>query len=179
MKPSSIVFFFISTILNAQDNVSNAELSKKLDLILGKLGGLEKRVTKLETDNVEVKKEVKEVAKSAEEAKTASQNLVIPQNEEEKKSFLNKLRIDLKSEEVKANGSWSKPETWNAMKKNLTQHKVKNLLGNPDDIKISLNPRIDRIYIYSGDVNADGLEETAEINFFRDRVISFTSPFEN
>jgi hypothetical protein len=65
------------------------------------------------------------------------------------------------------------------MKKNLTQHKVKNLLGNPDDIKISLNPRIDRIYIYSGDVNADGLEETAEINFFRDRVISFTSPFEN
>ena len=179
MKPSSIVFFFISTILNAQDNVSNAELSKKLDLILGKLGGLEERVTKLETDNVEVKKEVKEVAKSAEEAKTASQNLVIPKNEEEKKSFLNKLLIDLKSEEVKANGPWSNPKTWNAMKKNLTQHKVKNLLGNPDDIKISLNPRIDRIYIYSGDINADGLEETAEINFFRDRVISFTSPFEN
>tara|TARA_B100000035_G_scaffold191161_1_gene163204 strand:- start:465 stop:998 length:534 start_codon:yes stop_codon:yes gene_type:complete len=177
MKISTIILFFISTILNAQDNVSNAELSKKLDLILGKLGGLEKRVTKLETDNVEVKEEVKEVAKSAEEAKTASQNLVIPQNEEEKKSFLNKLRIDLKSEEVKATGPWSEPETWNAMKKNLTQHKVRNLLGNPNDIKISLNPRIDRVFIYSGDVNADGLEETAEINFFRDRVISFSSPF--
>jgi hypothetical protein len=36
-----------------------------LDLILGKLGGLEERVTKLETDNVEVKKEVKEVATPA------------------------------------------------------------------------------------------------------------------
>ena len=174
-----LYLFLLPAMLFSQNNVSNAELSKKLDLILGKLGGLEERVTKLETDNVEVKKEVKEVAKSAEEAKTASQNLVIPQNEEEKKSFLNKLRIDLKSEEVKANGPWSNPETWNAMKKNLTQHKVKNLLGNPDDIKISLNPRIDRIYIYSGDINADGLEETAEINFFRDRVISYSSPFEN
>ena len=177
MKLSSIILFFISTILNAQDNVSNAELSKKLDLILGKLGGLEERVTKLETDNVEVKKEVMKVAKSAKEAKSATENFTIPQTEEEKKSFLNKLRIDLKSEEVKATGPWSKPETWNAMKKNLTQHKVRNLLGNPNDIKISLNPRIDRIFIYSGDVNADGLEETAEINFFRDRVISFSSPF--
>ena len=179
MKLFATVFFFISTILNAQDNVSNADLSKKLDLILGKLGGLEERVTKLESDNVEVKKEVKEVAKSAIEAKTATENLSIPKDEEEKKSFLNKLRIDLKSEEVKATGPWSNPETWNAMKKNLTQHKVKNLLGNPDDIKISLNPRIDRIYIYSGDINADGLVETAEINFFRDRVISYSSPFEN
>ena len=179
MKIISTLFFFSTASLFAQNDVSNSDLSKKLDLILGKLGGLEERVTKLETDNVEVKKEVKKVAKSAEEAKSANGNFTIPQTEKERESFLNKLRIDLKSEEVKANGPWSKPETWNAMKKNLTQHKVKNLLGNPNDIKISLNPRIDRIYIYSGDINADGLEETAEINFFRDRVISYSSPFEN
>ena len=179
MKSFLLTFSLSACLLSAQNEVSNSDLSKKLDLILGKLGGLEERVTKLETDNVEVKKEVKEVAKSAKEAKTATENLSIPKDEEEKKSFLNKLRIDLKSEEVKATGPWSKPETWNAMKKNLTQHKVKNLLGNPNDIKISLNPRIDRIYIYSGDINADGLEETAEINFFRDRVISYSSPFEN
>ena len=80
-------------ILFSQDNVSNAELSRKLDLILGKLGGLEERVTKLETDNVEVKKEVKEVAKSAKEAKTATENLSIPNDEKEKRSFLRDLRM--------------------------------------------------------------------------------------
>jgi len=176
------IFFlslFLSLGLNAQDNVSNADLSKKLDLILNKVGGLEQRVSRLESDNAKVKKEVKQVAKSAEEAKSANGNFTIPQTEKERESFLNKLRIDLKSEEVKARGPWTKPETWNAMKKNLTQHKVRNLLGNPDDIKISLNPRIDRIYIYSGDINADGVEETAEINFYRDRVISYSTPFEN
>ena len=78
---------FLPVMLFSQDNVSNAELSRKLDLILGKLGGLEERVTKLETDNVEVKKEVKEVAKSAKEAKTATENLSIPKDEKEKESF--------------------------------------------------------------------------------------------
>ena len=179
MKLSSIVFFFISTILNAQDNVSNAELSKKLDLILGKLGGLEERVTKLETDNVEVKKEVKQVARSAKEAKTASQNLVIPQNEDEKKSFLNKLRIDLKSEEAKSRGAWTKKETWKEMKRNLTSHKVRMLLGNPSKIKRDLNPRIDQVYHYVGDLNADGSDEKGTVNLYRDRVVSFTPPLEN
>ena len=69
MKISSIALLLISNILNAQDNVSNAELSKKLDLLLGKLGGLEERVAKLESDNLEVKKEVKEVAKTAKRSK--------------------------------------------------------------------------------------------------------------
>ena len=167
----------LPVILFSQDNVSNAELSRKLDLILGKLGGLEERVTKLETENVEVKKEVKEVAKSAKEAKAATENLSIPKDEEEKRSFLNKLRIDLKSEEVKAKGPWSNPHTWISMKRNLTEHNVKKLLGNPDDIKLSLNPRVDRIYIYSGDIDADGTSEEAKVSFFRNRVVSFISPF--
>ena len=176
MKLYTTVLFFCSTILNAQDNVSNAELSKKLDLILGKLGGLEERVTKLETDNREVKKEVKEVAKSAKEAKTASHNLVIPQNEEEKKSFLNKLRIDLKSEEAKSRGAWTRKETWNDMRKNLTSYNVRKLLGNPNTIKSSLNPRIEQVYLYRGDINSDGADEVATVNFFRDRVVSFDKP---
>ena len=179
MKSTIPLIFLLSTTLFSQENVSNAELSQKLDLILGKLGGLEERVTKLETDNVEVKKEVKEVAKSAEEAKTASQNLVIPKNEEEKKSFLNKLRIDLKSEEAKSRGAWTKKETWKEMKRNLTSHKVRMLLGNPNKIKRDLNPRIDQVYHYVGDLNADGSDEKGTVNLYRDRVVSFTSPFEN
>jgi len=179
MKPYSTVLFFFSTILNAQDNVSNAELSKKLDLILGKLGGLEERVTKLETDNREVKKEIKEVAKSAKEAKTATENLSIPKDEKEKKSFFNKLRIELESDYDREKGPWTQKDTWKQMKRNLTGHKVRMLLGNPSKIKRDLNPRIDQVYHYIGDLNADGTDENAKINFFRDRVVSFTSPFSN
>ena len=167
------IFFlslFLSLGLNAQDNVSNADLSKKLDLILQKVGGLENRVSQLESDHAKLKKEVKQT-------KATTQNLAIPEDEEEKNSFLKKLRIDLKSEEAKTKGPWTKAETWKSMKRNLTEHKVRKLLGNPDDISISQNPRIDRIYTYSGDIDADGLDDEAEINFFRDRVVSFTSPF--
>jgi len=171
--------FILPLALNAQDHVSNSDLSKKLDLILNKVGGLEQRVSKLESDNAEVKKEVKQVAKSATEAKSAAENLSIPQDSKEKKAFLNKLRIDLKSEEVKAKGPWAKKETWATMKRNLTEHKTRKLLGNPNDIKISLNPRIDRIYLYQGDINADGKEEIAKVNFFNNRVVSYDSPFED
>ena len=167
----------LPVMLFSQDNVSNAELSRKLDLILGKLDGLEERVTKLETENVEVKKEVKEVAKSAEEAKTASANLSIPKNEEEKKSFFNKLRIELESDYDREKGPWTQKDTWKQMKRNLTGHKVRMLLGNPSKIKRDLNPRIDQVYHYIGDLNADGTDENAKVNFFRDRVVSFESPF--
>jgi hypothetical protein len=176
MKIISTLFLVSTASLFAQNDVSNSDLSRKLDLILGKLGGLEERVTKLETDNVEVKKELKEVAKSAKEAKTASHNLVIPQNEEDKKSFLNKLRIDLKSEEAKSRGAWTRKETWNDMRKNLTRFQVRKILGNPNMIKGNLSPRIDQVYHYLGDLDADGKEERATVDFYRDRVVSFEKP---
>ena len=161
----------------ADDSVSNADLNRKLDLILQKVDGLEERVSQLESDNALVKQEVEEVAKSAKEAKTATKSLQIPQDEKEKKSFLNKLRIDLKSEEVKAKGPWSNPETWDLMKKNMTRFQVRKLLGNPNMIKGNLSPRIDQVYHYHGDLDADGKEEQAIVNFYRDRVLSFTPPF--
>ena len=173
--------FFLSLILpfalNAQDNVSNADLSKKLDLILNKVGGLEQRVSKLESDNAEVKKEVKQVAKSAEEARTATESFAIPQEEEERKSFFNKLRIEMESDADRNDGPWTKQETWKKMKHNLTGHKVRMLLGNPNMIKGDLNPRIERVYHYYGDLDADGEPERARVNFYRDRVVSFTPPF--
>ena len=52
-----IALLFLSPIvLSAQDQVSNADLSKKLDLILQKVGGLEERVSQLESENAQVKK---------------------------------------------------------------------------------------------------------------------------
>ena len=174
MKFLTILVFIIPSFIYAEDKVSHSDLSKKLDLILQKVGGLEKRISQLESDNIKFKKEIKQVA---EEAKIVTDNLSIPQDEEGKKNFFNKLRIGMESDADRDKGPWTKPETWKSMKRNLTEHKVRKLLGNPDDISISQNPRIDRIYTYTGDIDADGLDDEAEINFFRDRVVSYTSPF--
>ena len=163
--------------LTAQDNVSNAELSRKLDLILGKLGGLEERVTKLETDNVKVKKEVKEVAKSAKEAKTATENLSIPKDDEEKESFFKKLKNEITSQAAKDSGPWAQKKSWDQIRRNLTRVQVRRILGNPHRVKMNINPRIDQVYHYDGDLNADGNEEVGYVNFYRDRVVSFQSPF--
>ena len=177
MKSVFLLPFVLATTLLAEDSVSNAELSRKLDLILGKVSGLEERVAELEKANSEVKKEMQAVQKTATEAKTASQSLVLPEDEEEKKSFMAKLRLQLKSEEAKAAGAWTKEETWTGMRRNLTGFKVRKLLGNPTKIKNSLNPRIDQVYHYEGDLNADGTNEVGQVSFFRDRVVSFSSPF--
>ena len=55
--------------------------------------------------------------------------------------------------------------------------KVRKLLGNPTRMTLSLDPRIDRVYHYEGDLDADGTQEVGRVSFFRDRVISFSSPF--
>ncbi len=177
MKSVFLLPFVLATTLLAEDSVSNAELSRKFDLILGKVSGLEERVAELEKANSEVKKEMQAVQKTATEAKTASQYLALPEDEEEKKSFMAKLRLQLKSEEAKAAGAWTKEETWTGMRRNLTGFKVRKLLGNPTKIKNSLNPRIDQVYHYEGDLNADGTNEVGQVSFFRDRVVSFSSPF--
>ena len=51
------------------------------------------------------------------------------------------------------------------------------ILGNPHEVKTSLDPRIEQVYSYAGDLDADGNEDEGVVNFYRDRVVSFTSPF--
>ena len=167
----------VSTHLIAEESVSNAELSRKLDLILGKVGGLEKRVSQLETENKEVKKEVKQAAKSAEEAKSATNSLQIPKDEKEKASFFNKLKNEIYSQEALDSGPWAKKESWSGIRKNLTRFQVRKALGDPHEVNQSLKPRVDQVYLYTGDLNADGEEDVGKVNFFRDRVVSFESPF--
>jgi hypothetical protein len=175
----SFTFLFAPlTLLLAEESVSNAELSRKLDLILGKVGGLEERVSQLETENKEVKKEVKQAAKSAEEAKSATNSLQIPQDEKEKSSFFNNLKNQIYSQEARDSGPWAKKESWSGIRKNLTRYQVRKALGNPHEVNQSLEPRIDQVYEYSGDLDADGKEEKGRVNFFRDRVVSFKTPFE-
>ena len=166
-----------STLLNAESSASNAELLKKLDSIVGKVNQLERRVHILESENKEVKKDIIEATQSANEAKFASKHLVVSADNNDNPSFLKNLRNQLKSDEAKSQGPWTSPETWNAIRKNLTAFQVRKILGNPNDIKKSTNPRIESVYHYIGDLDADGQEEKGIINFYRDRVISFDSPF--
>ena len=161
----------------AEETISNADLSRKLDLILGKVSGLEERVVKLESENKAVKKEVKQAAKSAEEAKSATQNLQIPKDEKEKASFFNKLKNEIYSQEAKDSGPWAKKESWSNIRNNLTRFQVRKALGNPHEVNQSLKPRVDQVFLYRGDLDADGKEEVGIVNFFRDRIVSFETPF--
>ena len=177
MKKYLTVLLIIPYLLFSQDNDYKEDLSKKLDVILQKIGGLEERVSKLESENTEVKREVENVAKSAKEAKTATEQLEFPNNEKEKKSFINKLRLTLESDADRNKGAWTQEDTWQSMKRNLTRFQVRKLLGNPSSIKGDLSPRIDQVYNYSGDLDGDGKDENARVNFYRDKVVSFISPF--
>ena len=176
MKSIFLVPFVLATPLLAEDSVSNAELSRKLDLILGKVSGLEERVAELEKANSEVKKEMQAVQKTATEAKTASQSFALPEDEEEKKSFMAKLRLQLKSEEAKAAGAWTKEETWTGMRRNLTGFKVRKLLGNPTKIKNSLTPGRPSLPL-RGRLECGRNQRSGSSELFRDRVVSFSSPF--
>ena len=184
MKKFFISFtLFVTSSLFAQESVSNAELSRKLDLILGKVGGLEQRVGKLESENKAVKKEVTQVAKSAEEAKSAAEkksatpSLSVPEDNKAKASFFQNLKNQIYSQEAKDSGPWAKEESWKQIQKNITRAQVRRIMGNPHRVKLNNNPRIDQVYLYEGDLNGDGVEETGEINFFMDRIVSFKSPF--
>jgi hypothetical protein len=56
-------------------------------------------------------------------------------------------------------------------------YQVRKALGDPHEVDQSIKPRVEQIYIYSGDLDADGKEEKGKVEFFRDRVVSFQSPF--
>lgn len=178
MKFRTILYLTLPVSLFAEESVSNNDLNRKLDLIIGKVKGLEQRISKLESENILVSKEIEKTEKKAVEAdSTTLPRDQIPQGEEERKSFLSKIKFQLKSDEILSRGPWTKKESWDSLKNNLTSFKVRKLLGNPTTIKNSLNPRIDNVYKYTGDLDADGEPEIGIVNFNRDKVVSFVSPF--
>ena len=171
MKFLIFFFFLLSNLLYGQSTKTDPELLQRIE-------ALEKRMATLEKANSQTQQDLSLVEKKADDAKSASESrIVLPKDENEKKSFMSKLRLELKSEEAKSRGPWTKKETWNQVKKNLTEFKIRKLLGNPTTTKISINPRIERVYIIKGDLNADGKEQQGVVNFFRGKVVSFESPF--
>ena len=171
MKFLILFFFLLSNLLYGQSTKTDLELLQRIE-------ALEKRMATLEKANSQTQQNLSLVEKKADDAKSASKSrIVLPKDENEKKSFMSKLRIELKSEEAKSRGPWTKKETWTEMRRNLTEFKVRKLLGNPNQIKGSLNPRIERVYHYYGDIDADGFEEKGFVNFFKGKTVSFVTPF--
>ena len=171
MKTIFILFYFLFAISTAQSKPDNDDIIKKID-------ELELRIERLENSNIENQEKLEEVNKKAEASdKLSVKNNYIFKNEKEKKSFLSDLRLQLKTEEVKAKGGWTEQKNWSEIKNNLTAFKIRKLLGNPTSIKGSLNPRVERVYYYKGDLDADGNEEIGIVNFFRDKVVSFKKPW--
>ena len=175
MLKSIFLLLVFPLLAFSQSQVTNDEISKKLDLILQKVSDLEQRVVKLESASVEVRQEVQDVAKSAEEAKKSIQS--IPQEPEQKKSFLQSLGNQLKHSKP-SNPAPGQKRLPGVECENLSSLQVRKLLGNPTKIKKSINPRIDQMFIYSGDLDADGGEDQGIVNFYRNRVVNFESPFE-
>ena len=141
MKLKLFIVFLISNLLCGQNTKADPNLLQRIE-------ALERRIASLEKANSQTQQDLSLVEKKADDAKSASESRIsLPQNENEKKSFMSKLRIELKSEEAKSRGPWTNKETWNEMRRNLTEFKVRKLLGNPNQIKGSLNPRIERVII--------------------------------
>ena len=78
--------------------VTNAELERKLDLVLQKIDGLEQRVSKLENRDLQIEEEIEKVSTMARTANSES-ILSLPQNEEEKN--LSFLSFDYSSNSMK------------------------------------------------------------------------------
>ena len=78
--------------------VTNAELERKLDLVLQKIDGLEQRVSKLENRDLQIEEEIEKVSTIARTANSES-ILSLPQNEEEKN--LSFLSFDYSSNSMK------------------------------------------------------------------------------
>ena len=171
MKLKFLILFLISNLLCGQNTKADPNLLQRIE-------ALEKRMATLEKANSQTQQNLSLVEKKADDAKSASESrIVLPKDENEKKSFMSKLRFELDSDEVKSKGPWTKKETWSQIKRNLTEFNVRKILGNPILIKSPIDPRISRVYHYIGDLDADGIEEKGFVNFYKGKSVSFKSPF--
>ena len=165
MKYTSLVSLTVASLfsvssLQAEKEVTNADLLRKLEEIQGKIENLEKRVASIE----------------ARTNTPAATTVAVPQAKESRESFLKRLRAELSSSAVRESGPWTDPKSWENMRKGLTPSQVRTILGRPHKQKLSINPRITDVWIYEGDLNADGKMEHGIVNFSNGRVHSIEKP---
>lgn len=153
-----IVSFLPVSFLQAQKEVTNADLLRKLEEIQGKIDSLDKRVASLEAKSI------------------ASAAVALPKGKEDREGFLKRLRAELSTSAVRESGPWVNAKSWEGVRKGLTPAQVRSVLGRPHKQKLSVNPRISDIWIYEGDLNADGKKERGVVNFSNGRVLSVEKP---
>ncbi len=89
----------------------------------------------LEKANSQTQQELSKVKKSRRRKICLEILDVASSKRKRKKLFMSNHRIELKSEEAKSCSPWTVKETWIEMRRNLTDFKVRKLLGNPNQIK--------------------------------------------
>ncbi len=112
----AIVPFFAVSSLQAQKEVTNADLLRKLEEIEGKLESLDKRVA-----SIEAKANVP----------GAATTVALPQAKEDRESFLKRLRAELSSSAARASGPWSDPNPGKTLRKGLPRPKCAVFWGDP------------------------------------------------
>ena len=139
---------------------------------------LEKKVNELEAENKRLKIRIQEVENVNQTMIHSGVSTVIPKSEAEKKKFYETFQRELKSNQDRNLGPWTKSDSWKKVRRRMSEYSVREILGKPTRMKPSVNPAIEKVYLYTGDLNADGVEEQGLVNFKDKRVVSFQSPHE-
>ena len=157
------IFLFSTLCLSAEDNDS-------------KLQAIEKRLAALEQENAKLKERIAKLEKSGAQAVAKNSSGIIPQDETEKKAFFDKFRREFKSSQDQARGPWTNPESWTKIRKRMSEYSVRETLGRPTRMKPSVKPYVEVVYLYTGDLNSDGVDEEGYVELKDKRVVSFKSP---
>ena len=170
------LIIFSSISVWGSDAASNKELLLKIELISNRVKQLEQRIQSVEKENNQLRKEIVKSTQT-DASKLTSVAQILPSDPTQKKSFLDQLRFEINSNADKASGPWVNPENWKKIRKRMSNYEVRKVLGTPTRIKPSIKPNIEQVYIYTGDLTADGNQEEGIINLSDKRVVSFLSPF--
>lgn len=183
MKSLLVVTLLFATNALAESPAPARDLSSKFDLLEGRLAALEKENAQLrrqmeenERKRSELLARVAELESNAKKGDAIRLAEILPKEESDKKSFFERFRREMKSDSDRASGPWTNPEAWASIRKRMTSYQVRQALGSPTRIRQSANPGVEQVYLYEGDLNADGEKERGFINFKDKRIVSFQSP---
>jgi hypothetical protein len=141
--------------------------------------GLEGRIIALEKENADIKNRLNKLENSRPVIQPRELAEIIPAGEKEKKTFFEAFRREMKSESVRASGPWTRPESWESIRRLMSSYQVRQTLGMPTRKMPSVKPSIEEVFLYIGDLDSDGVEERGVVNFKDKRVVSFESPHSN
>ena len=140
---------------------------------------LESRIIALEKENADIKNRLNKLENSRPVIQPRELAEMIPAGEKEKKTFFEAFRREMKSDSVRASGPWTKPESWESIRRLMSSYQVRQTLGMPTRKMPSVKPSIEEVFLYIGDLDSDGVEERGVVNFKDKRVVSFESPPSN